>query len=126
METPDQRAQSGFTLLESLLALLIAAGGLAAIYSTHATSLQARQKADNKSLIMLVGEDILEQVGSTLPIEEGRRTGRRGDVIWTMETMRAEDIVSSSSGLLLIELEVRTPDGSSSKFQTLRFRGEPQ
>lgn len=59
---PFSRSQSGFSLIESLIAVFVLSVGLLGIAGLHTQSLQATQSALNRTRAILLSEDVFERI----------------------------------------------------------------
>lgn len=68
--------QSGFTILEVLVAFLVAALLLAVILSGFSTGLSSLARADRMSQAALITQSRIAELGISEPIQEGEVSGR--------------------------------------------------
>lgn len=66
---------AGFSLLETLVALLILAVSLGAILGIFATALRAASQADDITRATRIGESLLAQLGTEIPLHDGISQG---------------------------------------------------
>ena len=67
--------QSGFTLLETLVALSVLAISLGVIYQIFGTSLRNMQYTKEYSYAQMLAESKLSELGKGIPVQEGRYEG---------------------------------------------------
>jgi prepilin-type N-terminal cleavage/methylation domain-containing protein len=83
-----EHAQAGFTLLEVVVALVIAAFSLAAIIPALSGALhRGAQDAMREQAAMLAGST-LDQVGSVIPLNDGTVVRTGGKFRWTLAIAR--------------------------------------
>ena len=74
------RLRQGLTLVELMLAMVILAGGLAGVIRAYMKCLEARQLAQDQSVMVFLAENIMEQAlasdGLSDVFSRGERTGR--------------------------------------------------
>ncbi|TRX74085.1 prepilin-type N-terminal cleavage/methylation domain-containing protein [Pseudomonas mangiferae] len=70
------RPQRGFTILEVLVAFMVAALLLTVILSTFTTGMSSLAKTDGLSVAALVAQSRLEELGVSVPLEEGITEGQ--------------------------------------------------
>ena len=71
----DRRAQSGFTLLEILVAFLILALALGALLPTFSHSLEGVESSEFYVTALAEAQSRMDRVGSEIPLEEGEISG---------------------------------------------------
>lgn len=72
---PGRGAQSGFTLLEVMLAFVLLAAALGLLLSMLSNGLRQVQQAQGETEATLYAQSLLDQVGLLEPIEPGRSDG---------------------------------------------------
>jgi general secretion pathway protein I len=95
------RRQRGLTLVEVLVALVIAALALPAIVRTLATSLDRQQRAERQGAALVVAQSRLEGLDVPLASAVFRESGRDGSLTWQLTASPA-----GSNGLPLARVEV--------------------
>lgn len=70
---------SGFTLLEVLVALAILTVGLAAAYETLGVGLRATTAAERRRSAAALAENMLAELGRTQPLHDGASEGKLGN-----------------------------------------------
>ena len=108
------RRQSGFTLLEVLVAFVLAAIGIVALIQAFAGGLRNLGKMDEYVMAAMVAESRLAEVGILYPVAEGEMEGmEEGDKYrWHVLVSPYEDpdglvvATEQSPGLFLVEVEV--------------------
>lgn len=110
--------QSGFTLLEAIVAMAIFAVGVLALYQWQAVSLDALRRVERSALRVEAGRDALEMLRGINPMEEPRGRLALGDrtVDWVAEPLEPVRVGRSQAGypslfdLALYELDVTISD----------------
>jgi len=110
----SSRRQSGFTLLEVLVAFVLAAIGIVALIQAFAGGLRNLGKMDEYVMAAMVAESRLAEVGILYPVAEGEMEGmEEGDKYrWHVLVSPYEDpdglvvATEQSPGLFLVEVEV--------------------
>ena len=83
---PSVRRQSGFTLLEVLLAFVIFALTFATVLEIVAASTRSTMRASAYSEAALLAKSLAEQLGTEIPIEAGSYSGETEDgIAWVIE-----------------------------------------
>jgi prepilin-type N-terminal cleavage/methylation domain-containing protein len=75
----DSRNESGFTLLEVLVALVIMIVGLAAYYFAFGSGLLAAESAERSLRNVQAAANLIDQLGHSVPVEEGSASGELPD-----------------------------------------------
>ena len=85
---PTPRGQSGFSLLEVLVAFVILSLVATALFRLFSGALGNASAADDYSRAVLVAESVLTEAAAAAPLVEGTRTGSADDgrVAWTTRT----------------------------------------
>lgn len=111
--------QSGFTILEVLVAFLVAALLLAVILSGFSTGLSSLARADRMSQAALVAQSRVAELGVLEPLQEGEVSGRDeqySDYRWNISVQPfiwdyADAIRQQGSTLYKVDVEVFWPAG---------------
>ena len=111
--------QSGFTILEVLVAFLVAALLLAVILSGFSTGLSSLARADRMSQAALVAQSRIAELGVVEPLQEGQVSGRddqHGDYRWQINVQPfawdyADAMAQQGSTLYKVDVEVFWPAG---------------
>jgi prepilin-type N-terminal cleavage/methylation domain-containing protein len=94
--TENHQEESGFTILEVLVALVILITGLAAFYFVMGSGLLGGASAERSWRAARAADNLLVQLGHSIPIDEGSRQGQLpGDIHWRL---RLEPIAQDSDG----------------------------
>ena len=112
--TRSPHRQGGFTLLEVLVAFVLAAIGIVALIQAFAGGLRNLRKMDEYVVAAMVAESRLAEVGVLYPVAEGEMEGvEEGDKYrWHLLVSPYEDpdglvvATEQSPGLFLVEVEV--------------------
>ncbi|MFK7794661.1 MAG: prepilin-type N-terminal cleavage/methylation domain-containing protein [Gammaproteobacteria bacterium] len=96
--------QSGFTLLETLVALSVLAISLGVIYQIFGTSLRNMQYTKEYSYAQMLAESKLSELGKGIPVKEGRYQGNF-DQKYTWE-LNVEPIASISKNELIAKFRI--------------------
>lgn len=90
------RADAGFTLIEVIVALVIAGLGLAMLMAAAGSGLENVTAADRYIQAASLAQSRLAQVGKSLPLKKGNYTGDEGEGFrWRV---RVADPVSQATG----------------------------
>lgn len=111
--------QRGFTILEVLVAFLVAALLLAVILSGFSTGLSSLARADRMSQAALVAQSRIAELGVIEPLQEGSVSGRddqHSDYRWQINVQPfawdyADAIRQQGSTLYKVDVEVFWPAG---------------
>jgi general secretion pathway protein I len=76
------RGEEGFTLIETLVALIIMIGVATMLYRGFSGGLRAANTADEAEAALLVAQSRLAALGIEAPIATGEQEGRDGSVSW--------------------------------------------
>jgi len=80
-----RRCEHGFSLVESLVALAIAAVVMAGFYNALATGALLERRADAQAEKILLATTILDTVGIDIPLRRGAtENGVRDDLTWEL------------------------------------------
>ncbi len=72
----EPRIDSGFTLMEALVGLLILTIGLTALYSAFSGGVEGLRRSERRELAVEIAQSILEETGVTAALVAGVREGR--------------------------------------------------
>lgn len=75
----------GFTLVETLVALMIMIGAATMLYRGLSGGLQASNAADSADAALLIAQQHLAVAGIETPLQTGRQQGAEGDVLWQVD-----------------------------------------
>lgn len=120
---PAERASNGFTLIEVLVALAIAAIGLAFFLSAAGVGLQNTSLADQYVQATRRAQSRLAQAGLTVPLKQGDYSGDDGGGFrWqvTVATPIVHPGQTASAALYPVEVRESWPSGLSRREVLLR------
>lgn len=90
--------ESGFTILETLVALVILGIGLAAFYQTFGTSTRAAATAERNRHATAAASNILAEIGRSRPLAIGVTTGKLQDgQRWTLDIRAVGNLQPANS-----------------------------
>lgn len=105
---PERGAESGFTLLEVLVAVAILAVALTALFQAFAAGLGGAKQAEAATRAGLIARSLLDRVGADLALVEGVRRGEAADgYAWVLgiSPRRERDGTQVNSPLKLYDVE---------------------
>lgn len=115
-----RRRESGFTLVEVLVALAIATLLAAALYRGLGVGWRALRIADREAAAVDVARARLAAIGVETPLEAGQRSGVDAGVRWSETVVphdgdadETETGSRAASGLYRVTVEVRWHDGGA-------------
>jgi prepilin-type N-terminal cleavage/methylation domain-containing protein len=124
---PSRRPlEAGFTLIEVLVATVIAALALVALLESFSSGLFTVSRLAARDRAALLAQSVLEAAGASELLTEGVETGRTLEgVEWRTTTRRRDDLIYSDPTKILVlpyevEVEVAWRDGRRSRSLTLR------
>jgi len=79
------REDRGFTLIETLVALIIMIAAATILYRGLSGGLRASNAADMADAALLVARQRLAMAGIATPLTAGREQGAEGDVLWQVD-----------------------------------------
>jgi len=101
------KARKGFSLIEAIVAMTVAAAGFVGIYELYAGTVRAERASIETSYAARLGESLLV---SNDGIDEGESDGYQ----WRISRTPAPDMV----GLERISIEIETPRGTTIQMVT--------
>jgi general secretion pathway protein I len=124
------RAERGFSLIEALVALTIAAGAISAFYVSAGAGLSLKISAERAAEASAIGRDLVNSVGVETAFTPGVQEGVAADgsawrlTISPVATLEVNGRAEPLEGLYLIRAEVR-PRGQMTAivFETVRVDG---
>jgi general secretion pathway protein I len=117
--------QAGFTLIEVLVATVIAALALIALLESFSSGLSTVSRLAARDRASLLAQSILEAAGARELLTEGVETGQASQGIeWRTTTRRRDDLINSDPAKMLVVpydvvVEVSWRDGRRSRLLTL-------
>jgi general secretion pathway protein I len=127
---PSRRGNSGFTLLEVLLAFLVFALSFATILEILSGSIRNTMRAREYTEAALIAQSVMGQVGLDIPLEDGgRANGDAGNYDWELEIFAYEDpseeqesmLLAELTGIELLKIELHVTTGEYSRERSYRF-----
>ena|SRR5688572_22578504 len=79
------REDGGFTLIETLVALMVMIVAATMLYRGLSGGLRASNAADGADVALLVAQQRLAAAGIETPLQAGRQEGAEGDVLWQVD-----------------------------------------
>jgi prepilin-type N-terminal cleavage/methylation domain-containing protein len=123
-----ERAERGFTLIEALVAIVILALALSALFSAHDTGLRGATTVDAHLQARLLAQSLLAQ-WSQYRVLQGPSQGRSGRFAWTVAVAPFGGVGprQGAGDWTLHELTVTVawPGGHQVKLNTLRLLRAP-
>ena len=121
--------ESGFALLEVLIALVILALGLTTLYQSFATGLQGASVTEQHLAARVLAQSILDEHAGVRFFRPGIVRGRHERYQWTLSIAPADYLLPQAQpshwSLYEFVLTVTWPPGRQIRFETLRL-GRPQ
>jgi prepilin-type N-terminal cleavage/methylation domain-containing protein len=117
---------AGFTLIETLVALVIFVAGYLLIQQSVSLGWQGALAADAEKAALRVARTRMAVAGTEIPLEEGQRTGRTSDGYrWTATVGRykhpAIDGSAVSIAAFWVTIDVRWNEGASRASRSLQL-----
>ncbi len=104
----------GFTLIEVIVAFVIAALALAAVYEAFSLGFRASDKAEAALRRQIVAENRLAELGILIPLTPGRHAGTEAGIAWEVVVRPAAGFsarLEDALGVRPVDVEVRVRDG---------------
>jgi general secretion pathway protein I len=96
------REESGFTLIEVLVALVVLAITFGFAYDALSGALGWTERSQNTQKALTIAESMLHRVGNDIPLEDGSLAGRTGDgFTWQIDTTPYGDTSNAAAGPLV-------------------------
>jgi prepilin-type N-terminal cleavage/methylation domain-containing protein len=114
----SRQRSRGFSLAESLVALVIAAGVISAYYQAVSTGLDLERRARARGEAALLAQDLVDQLGFEIALDAGATSGRdaRG-YAWRLAVIEGAQLVAgdggsapATSGLVQVEIAIEGAD----------------
>ena len=121
------KRNSGFTLIEVLIAFAILALVLGVVFRTLSSGLSHERTAGLVTARVLEARSILDRLGVDVPLEEGMIEGRMATgEFWTLtvsllEPAASDEIQAGALNAYLAELSVHGEDGRMLHLKTLKL-----
>lgn len=87
MSVPHPRQDAGFSLLETVIALVILALSLAALFEAYSNGMRAIGAGNRHSEARLLAQSLLAEVDDSVSV--GKQRGQKDGLAWQLETKRA-------------------------------------
>jgi prepilin-type N-terminal cleavage/methylation domain-containing protein len=84
MRADHRRRLQGFSLIEVLVALAIAASVIGAFYQAGASALALRKRTGEAAELSLAAEALTNRLGAEIALIPSRTEGREGNIGWKM------------------------------------------
>ncbi len=104
----------GFTLVEVIVAFVIAALALAAVYAGFSLGFAASEKAEEALRRQMVAENRLAELGILIPLEPGAYRGMEAGIAWEVVVRPASGFsprLDETLGVRVMEVAVAVSDG---------------
>ena len=125
-------AAKGFTLIETLVALAIAAVVINGFYSALSTGTLLDRRADDQAQMVLVASTVMDQVGIDIPLRLGSNTGQADGLAWQLviSNVRAADMQlgpAYENELIFVSVSVTDPTGDNAPvvLRAVRYTQSP-
>ncbi|MEO0904618.1 MAG: prepilin-type N-terminal cleavage/methylation domain-containing protein [Pseudomonadota bacterium] len=125
-------AAKGFTLIETLVALAIAAVVINGFYSALSTGTLLDRRADDQAQMVLVASTVMDQVGIDIPLRLGSNTGQSEGLAWQLviSNVRAADMQlgpAYENELIFVSVSVTDPTGDNAPvvLRAIRYAQTP-
>ena len=108
------RRPGGFTLVEVIVAFVIAALALAAIYAAFSLGFAASEKAQDALRRQMVAENRLAELGILIPLDPGTYRGREAGIAWEVVLRPAGGFsprLDETLGVRAMDVTVAVSDG---------------
>ncbi|MEJ8561270.1 prepilin-type N-terminal cleavage/methylation domain-containing protein [Yoonia sp. GPGPB17] len=127
-----RRRAKGFTLIETLVALAIAAVVINGFYSALSTGTLLERRADDQARMVLVATTVMDQVGVDVPLRPGNRNGQSDGLTWQLviSNVQAADMqlgMVYDNELTFVSVSVMDPTGVSAPvvLRAIRYAQTP-
>ena len=123
-------AEKGFTLLEVLIAFVILALVLGSLLPLFSSGFRGLARSESQVMASLQARSLLAEVGGSVPLEEGSRSGDFADGrVWSLQIERSEALEGEQAlrGALLpfaVTVTVNEPGKPGVSLTTLRLGAE--
>jgi general secretion pathway protein I len=123
----NRKRNSGFTLIEVLIAFAILALVLGVVFRTLSTGLSHERTAGLVTARVLEARSILERLGADLALEEGTIEGRLATgerwalTVSLLEPASGDETDPGPLNVYLAELSIHGADGRMLRLQTLKL-----
>ena len=126
------RGSGGFTLLELLLAFMVFALSFATVLEILSGSMRNTVRARHFTEAALTAQSLMDQVGVTIPLQQGQRSGGEvGEYRWELEIYEFDGVsgdgqattgqLAELSGIALLQVDLYVRWGEPPREQERRF-----
>lgn len=128
-----RRGQKGFTLIETLVSLSIAAMAVTGFYQALSLGLIMERRADRQAEEMLVALQIMDRVGLDIPVRAGvEETGVSRGLDWSLTIsergtpdMRLGPMQSGELVYIYVSVGANDPERENLVLRGVRYRETP-
>ena len=126
-----KRKLRGFSLVEALVALVIASGALIGFYQSISIGFNLRDRIDSELASELLAVRILDRVGVEFPLHRSyEQSGLDGNLVWTLEIspnppqgLAVPRLVGSNLRYITITTNIEESDTQVSRLVAIRHLG---
>jgi general secretion pathway protein I len=129
---PAGRGEAGFTLLEALIAIVILALSLSALFQVYSTGLRGVAGIDEHLRARLLAQSVMAEMSYDRALRPGRLQGRADQFVWTLSITPFEEAEATTRQagtspwtLHHLALTVSWARGRRIELQTLRLLRTP-
>lgn len=121
----------GFTLVETLVALVIAVGTIVLFYQSFSTSVRTTHAVDENLRLLTLARSRLDEVGSSIALAPGTQQGREADgMTWSINVRPIDTGEGRAPRSFWVSITTRSARDLTGKtheieLQTVKLRMEP-
>ena len=116
------KADAGFTLLEVLVAFVIGAFSLYALFGLTSSSLRSTGSMDQRLISAIMAQSVLAEFGASRALDEGE-TDESGDYDARIQTWTS--LIAAGESYQLYEITVRVSQATGSSYELVTRRAGP-